>query len=145
MLRTQIQALKMAAFAEIPYMQAVPVLAAQQQFRIDSVLNHVGRAPLAGDGDVMSQVPREIVGKVLRSAIDLPTTQRLEVVVIQGKDSAGTIAAGRAQSAQVDAVRSAVNRVRTAVTCPFLHILGLNHLYNLRLLRIVLGIDHMDA
>src|SRR5580658_7765461 len=111
----------MAAFAEIPYMQAVPVLAAQQQFRIHSVLDHVRRAPLAGDRDVIAQVPREIVAKVLRTAIDLPSTDRLEVVMIQGKNSTGAIAAGRPKGAQVDAVGPAVNRVRTAVTGPLRH------------------------
>src|SRR5580698_1631916 len=99
-------------------MQTVPVLPAQQQFRIHSVLHHVRRSPLAGHSDVVSQVPREVVAKILRTAIDLPSAERLEVVVIQGEDSAGTIAAGRAQSAQVDAVGPAVNRVRTAVTGP---------------------------
>jgi hypothetical protein len=41
-------------------------------------------SPLAGDSNVVAQVPREIVAKVLRTAIDLPSTERLEVVVIQG-------------------------------------------------------------
>jgi hypothetical protein len=89
----------MTAFAKIPYMQAMAVLAAQQEFRIHSVLNHVRRPPLAGDSDVIAQVPREIVAKILGTAIDLPSTERLEVVVIQGKDSARTIAARRAKSA----------------------------------------------
>src|ERR1700733_10851739 len=142
---TQVQALKMAPLAEIPYMQAVTVLAAEQQLRIHAVLHHVRCSPLARDGNVMSQVPGEIVAKVLGTAIDLPSTERLEVVVIQGEDSAGTIAARRAQSAQVDAVGPAVNRVRAAVTSPLLHVLWLDHFYNLRLLGIVLGVDHMDA
>jgi hypothetical protein len=35
----------MAAFAEIPYMKAVPVLAAQQQFRIHAVLDQMFGVP----------------------------------------------------------------------------------------------------
>src|SRR5580704_12396052 len=145
LLSPQIQGLKMFAFAQIPYMQVVPVLSAEQQLGIHSVFNHVRRAPLASDGDVMAQMPGKVVAEILRTAIDLPSTERLEVVVIQGEDSAGTIAARRAQSAQVDAVGPAVNRVRAAVTSPLLHVLWLDHFYNLRLLGIVLGVDHMDA
>ena len=142
---TQVQALKMAPLAEIPYMQAVTVLAAEQQFRIHAVLHHVRCSPLARDGNVMSQVPGEIVAKVLGTAIDLPSTERLEVVVIQGEDSAGTIAARRTESAEIDAVGPAVNRVRAAVTGPLRDVLRLNHFHNLGLLRILLGVDHMDA
>src|SRR6202034_1082358 len=142
---TQVQALKMAPLAEIPYMQAVTVLAAEQQFRIHAVLHHVRCSPLARDGNVMSQVPGEIVAKVLGTAIDLPSTERLEVVVIQGEDSPRTIAARRAKSAQVDAVGPAVNGVRAAVTGPLLYVLWLDHFYNLWLLGIVLGVDYMDA
>ena len=89
----------MATLTEIPDMQAMPVLAAQQQLRIQTVLHQVRCAPFAGDSDVVTQVPCEVVAEVLRTAIDLPSARRLEIVVIQGKDSARTVAAGRAKGA----------------------------------------------
>src|ERR1700733_7884199 len=105
----------MAPLSEIPDVQTMPVFSGEQQFGIPPVFDHVRCAPLAGDGDVMAQVPRKIVAKVLRSPINFPATERLEIVVIQGEDAARTIAAGRAQCAQVDAIGSTVNRVRAAV------------------------------
>src|ERR1700685_2936777 len=98
----------MTPFAEVPDMQAVSVLATQQQLGIQAVLDHVRRAPFAGDRDVVSQMPGEIVAEILRAAVDFPPAQRLEGVVIQGEDSSGTVTARRAQRAHVDAVGTAM-------------------------------------
>ena len=77
----------------------MPILSSEQQFGIHAVFHHVWRAPLAGNGDVVAKMPREIVAEVLRPAINLPSAERLEIVMIQRKDSPWTIAAGRAESA----------------------------------------------
>src|SRR5580698_7729991 len=94
----QVQRLQMTTLTEIPDMQTMSVLTAQQQLGIHTVLDHVRRAPLAGDCDVVTQMPREVITEVLRTTFDLPSAHGLKVVVIEGKDSARAIAAGRAQS-----------------------------------------------
>src|SRR3984957_7036598 len=125
-------------------MDVVPVFAAQQELRIHAILDHIRRAPLAGNGDVMSQVPREIIAKILRAPIDFPSAERIETVMIKRENSSGTIAIGRAESAYVDAVGPAMNGVWAAVASPFRQVFCLDHFHDLRLLRVVLGIDDMD-
>ena len=49
LLRAEIERLPMTAPAQVPDMQLVSILAGQQKLRIQSVLDHVRRAPLARD------------------------------------------------------------------------------------------------
>src|SRR5580704_7419060 len=126
-------------------MQAVPIPPGQQQFWIHAVLHHVRRAPLAGHRDVVSQMPGEVVGKVLRTALDLPPSQWLEGVVIEGKDSARAIAVGRTESAYVDAVGAAVQSVGTAVAGSVCKRFRLDYFYDLRLLGVGLGVENVNA
>ena len=81
-------ALLVPALGEVPEVQRMAVLLAEQQFRHQAVLDHRGGAPLAGDQRVLVQVPPGVVGQVLRSAIGLPGAQHVEGVVVEQRDPA---------------------------------------------------------
>ena len=144
LLRAQIQLLHVAPAAQIPDVQLVAVLAAQQQLRVDAVLHHVGRAPRAGDHGVESEVPPEVVRQLLRTAIQLPPAANVERLGIHQEDAARAVAVGRAERAHVDAVRSAVHRVRRGVAGPLGERLRLDHLHDLRLPRIGLRVEDVN-
>ena len=55
----------MAAAAQIPNVYLMTVFAGQEQVRLHSVLDHVRRAPFAGQQRVEAQVPPKIVLKKL--------------------------------------------------------------------------------
>src|SRR5436190_921418 len=78
MLLAQVERLDVLATAEVPHMQLMAVAACQQNLRVQAVLDHVGRAPLAGDHGVAAQVPPEVVGQLLWPAILLPRALDLE-------------------------------------------------------------------
>ena len=126
-------------------MQRAPVLPAQQQFGHQPVFEHVRRAPLAGDHRVGAQVPPEIVGEVLRAAVQFPTAAHLERFRIHDEDAAGTPAFGRPQRVDVDAVRTAVHRVRPRVAGALDDGLRLDHLRDFRVARIGLGVHNVHA
>ena len=69
-------------------MQPVAVLAAEQQFGDDAVLDHRRGAPLAGDQRVLGEVPPGVVGQVLRAAVGLPGPHHVERVVVEQRDAA---------------------------------------------------------
>src|SRR5207248_4733745 len=106
----------MPALAQVPDVERVAVLAPDEKLGIEAVLDHVGSAPLARDHGVVAKVPGEVVGELLRAAIDLPPSQHLEAVVIEDDDSAGPVAVLCAKRADVDPVRGAVDRVEPAVS-----------------------------
>ncbi len=130
---------------QIPNVQLVTVAALQQNFRIHALVHHVGRAPLAGDYGVEAQVPPEIVGQLLRAAVQFPLAHDVEAVLIHHEDSAGTVAVGRAEGARVNSLRPAMNRVRRGVAGARRQRFRLNHFDDLRLARIGLGVDDMNA
>src|SRR6478672_13447731 len=91
-LRPQVQHFAMASFIQVPDMERMSILAAEQQLGIHPVFHHLRRAPFAGDHGVMSQVPPEIVGQVLRSTISLPSSLDLKRFRIKNKDSSWSFA-----------------------------------------------------
>src|SRR5687767_13393526 len=100
----------MAPLGQVPYMQLVTVAATQQYFRTHSILHHVGRSPFACDDRVESQVPPEIVGKLLRTAIQLPLAEHIEALMVHHENSSGTAAVRSSQRANQDPVGTAMNR-----------------------------------
>ena len=87
------------------------VFAVEQEVGLQAGLDHVRRAPLAGEHGVEAEMPPEIVMENLRAAIHLPLAQHVERLAIQHEDAAGTVAVGRAKRADVEAFRSAMHRV----------------------------------
>src|SRR6516225_5552297 len=65
----------MPTFTEIPDVKVVSVLAREQQFWVHAIFHHVWRAPLAGHGNIVAKVPREIVAELLWAAFDLPSPE----------------------------------------------------------------------
>ena len=88
-LRAELDGLEVPPPAQVPDVQRVAVLAAQEQLGVHAVLHHVRRAPLAADHHVLTQVPGEVVGQVLRPALTLPAPADLERLVIQREQSPG--------------------------------------------------------
>ena len=91
------------------------------------------------------EMPPDVVGELLRPAIDLPPAANVERLRVQDERAAGAVAVGRAQRAHVDAVRSAVDRVRRGVAGALRQRLRLDHLHDLRLARIGLGVEDVNA
>src|SRR3546814_9403839 len=75
LLRAEVERLDVTPAAKVPDMKLVPVLAAEKQVRHEAVLDHVRRAPLAGDLGVAAQMPGKVVGQALRPAVDLPAPE----------------------------------------------------------------------
>jgi hypothetical protein len=144
MLRPEVDLLHVLARLEIPRVEPVAVLVAQQQLADDAVLDHVRRAPLARDHRVEVEMPPEVVRELLRPAVDLPLALDREVLVVEQEDAAGPVAGGIAERRDVDAVRPAVDGVRAAVPGLARDLLGLDHLHELRGARVVLDVEHVD-
>src|SRR5213594_665131 len=104
LLCAEIDDLPVATLGQVPDVQLMTVTALQQDFRVDAVLDHLRRAPLAGDHRVVAEVPPEVVGEILRAAVELPATANLEAVVIDDEDAAWTVTGGGAKSADVDPI-----------------------------------------
>src|SRR4051812_19228888 len=107
----QVNTLGEPAIAQIPKIEVVPVLAIEEQVRLDTVLDHVRGAPLAADQGVVAEVPPEVVVQVLVAAVDLPAALHLEGVMIEHEDTAGTVAVGSAEGTDVNPIRAAVDGV----------------------------------
>ena len=86
MLLAQVERLHVAPLAQVPEVQAVAVLAVEQQLGLHPGLDHVRRAPLAGDHRVVAEVPPEVVVQVLLAAVDLPAAEHVEGVVVEHED-----------------------------------------------------------
>src|SRR5678815_222280 len=120
-LRAQLKALLVHAAAQVPHMQRVAILAAEQQLGVHTVLYHVRCSPLAGDQGVMSEMPPEVVREILIAAILLPSPTDLEGFRIEGEDATGAVTAGRAKGVDENAIWSAVDGVRRGITGLRLH------------------------
>ncbi len=135
----------MLALVQIPDVHGMAVLAAQQQLRHQAALDHVGRAPFAGDHHVMAEMPPEIISQLLRSAVDLPAAQHLEGLVVHQEDAARPVARGIAERADIDALRPAMDGVDARVAGLLGDLLGLDHPHDLGRARIGLGVDDVQA
>ena len=144
-LGAEVDLLDVLALLEVPDVELVAVLVAQQQLGIEAVLDHVRRAPLGGDDRALVEVPPEVVGQLLRPAVLLPGALDREVLVVEQEDPAGAVAVGVAERGDVDPVGAAVDRVRARVARLARDLLGLDDLGQLRRLRVVLDVDDVDA
>src|SRR5207244_6392261 len=117
----------------------------EQQVGSDSTFYHLGGSPFAGDGGVVAERPPEVVRKFLRAAVELPPPLHRESVVVDDKDTARDIPVRVAQGAHVDAIRAAMDRVRTAVAGPVGDLLSLDGVYELGVLRVGLDVEGVDA
>src|SRR5258708_39281924 len=90
-------------------------------------------------------MPPEVVGEVLWPPHSLPGATDAEIVVIEGEDAAWSLAARRAEGADVDGLCPTMDGVRPAVARAGCHLLGGDDLHQLRLTGTGLGVEHVDA
>ena len=108
--------LQVAAVAQVPDVHGWPYSRPSSISGIDAVLDHVRRAPLAGEHGVVAEVPPEVVGELLRAAVDLPGAQRVEASWSSRKHAARRRRRSAPPSARhVDARPARSGRVRPAV------------------------------
>src|SRR6266540_4138938 len=141
----EVDFLQVLALGEVPEMQAPAVFAAEQNFRDETVLKRIWRAPLAGDHRVVAEMPPYIVTELLRPAIDLPAAERLETLLIHDEHAARCFAVFVSQRCDIDAPGSAVDGVRAGIAGLFGKLRRLDHLHDFRRTRIGLGVENVDA
>src|SRR5258706_11903479 len=90
-------------------------------------------------------MPPEVVGEVLWPPHSLPGATDAEIVVIEGEDAAWSLAARRAEGADVDGLCPTMDGVRPAVARAGRHLPGGDDLHQLRLTGIGLGVEDVDA
>ena len=144
-LGAEVDLLDVLALLEVPDVELVAVLVAQQQLGLDAALDHVRRAPLGGDDRALVEVPPEVVGQLLRPAVLLPGALDREVLVVEQEDAAGPVAVGVAERGDVDPVGAAVDRVRARVAGLARDLVGLDDLGERRIVRVVLDVDRRGS
>ncbi len=142
---TEIDLLEMLALLQVPEMQPPSVLRAEENFRHQPVLDVVRRAPFAGHGGVVAEVPPEIVGETLRAALDLPAPQHVEGLRIHEEHAARRVAFRVSERRDIDAVGPAMDCMRAAIAGRLDHLFRLDHPHDHRVLRVGLGVDDVDA
>src|SRR5438034_273516 len=135
----------MPASTQIPDMHLMSIFAAEEEVRLQSVFDHVRRAPFATQQRIETQMPPEIVMQKLWASIHLPLTQDFERLTIEHENTAGTVAIGGSEGANVNAFRSAVNRMRTRIVSVSKNFFRLDHLDDLWFSRIGLDVDDVNA
>src|SRR6476660_751930 len=145
MLRAEVECLNMPSLADVPNVQSVPVFALQELLGDDAILDLVRRAPFAGQKCVMGEMPPKIVAKILGPTIHFPFSEDIKAEVIQQEDAARAISAGRAKGADVDTIRAAMHGMRALIAGACKHLLRLDDLYDGRIARVGLDIQHVDA
>src|SRR6266699_1660443 len=145
LLLAQIERLDMASSPQVPNVHLMAVFAAEKQLRLQSTFDHVRRAPLATQQGVETQMPPEIVMKKLRSTVHFPLAQNVERFAIEHENAARAVTIGRSECANINAFRATVNRVRTRIISARKDFFRFDHFDYLRLSRIRLGVDNVNA
>src|SRR5829696_7431555 len=135
----------MTPTAQVPDMKLMTIAALQEYLGVEPALDHIRRAPLAGDHGVVAQVPPEVVGEVLWSPLDLPSSQRVEAFVVHDEYAPRSFAIGCTKSTHINALRAAMDGVGAAVARTLVHLVGFYHLDDARLPRVGLGVDDVEA
>src|SRR5512132_859904 len=141
----EVDFLQVLALGEVPEMQAPAVFAAEQNFRDETVLKRIWRAPLAGDHRVVAEMPPRIVTELLRPAIALPAAERIEALLIHDEYAAGCFAVLVSEGCDIDAPGSAMDGMRAGIAGLFGKLRRLDHLHDFRRTRIGLGVENIDA
>jgi hypothetical protein len=141
----EIERLQVAPFAQIPHVQTVAILLAEEQLRHQASFDHVRRAPFARHERVEPEVPPEIVGQLLLVTFDLPATAHVEALAVDDEDAARAAAVGIAERADVDAVGTAVDGVWTRVAGAVRDLARLDGLHQRGAPGIGFGVEHVDA
>src|SRR5436190_13954434 len=135
----------MPTATQVPYMHLMPIFAAEEEVRLQSVFDHTLRAPFATQQRIETQMPPEIVMQKLWAPIHLPLTQDFERLTIEHENSARPVAIGGSKGTHVNPFRSTVNRMRTRIVSAGKNFFRLDHFHDLRCSRIGLDVDDVNA
>src|SRR5690606_29195739 len=105
----------------------------------------LGQTPFAGDERIVAEVPPGVIGELLRPAVDLPSSEDLEGVMIHQEDAAWCSTLGIGERRDIDALRAAMDGVGARVAGTLGDLAWLDHLHDLRVSGIGLGIEDVDA
>src|SRR5687768_704532 len=115
LLFAKVDRLLMSPPSQIPKMETTAVLAAKEQLGVQPVFNHVWGSPLARYHRIVAEMPPEIVCKILWSAFHFPLAEHIEGIVIEQEDAARPFAIWGSEGADVDALRPAMDRVKSRI------------------------------
>ena len=135
----------MTAAAKIPDVKGMAVAGLEKNVGIEAVLDHIGRAPFAGDEGVVAEMPPKIVMEILRAALDFPFAEDVEGFRIEDEDAAGAVTGGRTEGTDEDAGGAAVNGVRAAVASARGDGFRFDDFDDFGILGIGLGVDDVNA
>src|SRR5258705_9459119 len=136
MVGAEIDCLDISSSTEIPEVDPMAIFVGEQILRHDPVLELRWQRPLARYHVVARQVPPEVIVQGLRTTIDLPAPEDIECLAVHDEDagrSIGTILATATESADVNALWSAVNSMGPRVAGLFKDLLRFDYFVNLRL------------
>src|SRR5262249_33588943 len=109
------------------------------------MLNHVWRTPFAGNRNVVAEMPPEIIGEILRTAVHFPAAQHVEAFMIEEEQPSRTSTLGSAKGANVDRVGAAMNGMRTTIAGARGEFFWFDYLDDLRITRLRFGVNDVDA
>src|SRR5436190_11888680 len=135
----------MPASTQIPDMHLMAIFAAEEEVRLQSVFDHIRRAPFATQQRVETQMPPEIVMQKLRAPTHLPLTKDFERLTIEHENTPGAVAIGCSKRANINPFRATMNRVRTRIVSPCKNLFRFDHLNDLRFSRVGLDVDDMNT
>src|SRR5213596_4220088 len=135
----------MPASTQIPDMHLMSIFVAEEEVRLQSVFNHIRRAPFATQQRVESQMPPEIVMQKLWAPTHLPLTKDFERFTIEHENASRAVAIWCPKRANVNAFRAAMNRVRTRIVSARKNLLRFDYLNAFWFSRIRLDVDDMNT
>src|SRR5712664_353976 len=148
MVGTEIDRLNVTPGPEIPEVDSMAILVREEILRHDPILELRRQRPLARHHVIAWQVPPEVIVQGLGTTIDLPASEDIECLAVHDEDAGrpiGTVLATATESADVNAFRPAVDRVRPRVAGLFEDLLGLDNFVNPRLGRIGFCIHDINS
>src|SRR6516162_3753408 len=119
MVGAEIDGLHVTALPQVPEVEPMTIFVRQKIFGNDPVLELWRQSPFARHHVIARQVPPEIIVELLRAAIDLPTPEHLECLAVHDENAGRALRAvlsSTAQGAHVNALRAAMDRMRSRVT-----------------------------
>ena len=109
----EINSLDVLAAAQIPEMQLVAVLAAEQEIWDQAIFDHGWCRPFRGDRDIVSDVPPDVVGEILIAPVNFEAAEHFKGRVIEQRDPARAVfTVPAAQTRHVKALGTAVHGMR---------------------------------
>ncbi len=107
----EVDLLLVLALVEVPEVQPASIFAAEQDLRDEPVLERIGGSPFARHHGVVTEMPPEIIGQLLGTAVHLPLAENIEALGIEQEDAAGRLALGVAERVHIYSFGAAMDGV----------------------------------